>query len=321
MTKSSGRWVGGESGLSRFRRLTTVCKDRRMARPEKTYEMVANPPPPMAWGVYEDEARTLWKQLLDSHPSESAVQKFLEQHPSFLPGHSPIFGSVGHHGPFVPAVISQPPLQGIGKKIPDFMWITRDFLYLSPVLIEIEAPTKKWLTAKGHPTQAFVQARNQLFEWGRWFERPENQAVFLAHYRVPPVAATYRSRTFRPSLVLIFGRRFENEELIARVRHELDDDRTLLITFDHLKPDRRAQDYMCVTKNGDDYIARAIPPVVRLGPRYASGLSIVRGKKEALDHSTPMTPERRAFLEERFAYWDDWGGREEDVMFLPDDVE
>jgi hypothetical protein len=111
----------------------------------KTYKITRNGPKPMAWPEYERQLKQAWQDLLGSNPTEPVVQSFLEKHPCLLPGFRTMTGSSGH-GPFPDAVISQPPLAAIGKKVPDFMWLSKDSLVLEPVLIEIERPSKRWFT-------------------------------------------------------------------------------------------------------------------------------------------------------------------------------
>lgn len=270
---------------------------------EKTYEMAPDAPAPVEWEQYARELGSRWSALLDASPSEAEVQAFLERHPSLLPGHRPIFGMIGHHGPHPPAVISQPPLQGLGKRVPDFMWLTRDTGHLSPVLIEIEDPKKKWLTAAGHASQPFIQALNQLHEWEAWFSRRENEAMFVEHYDVPTL---HRRRKFVPTYVLIYGRKGEDPELIAQQRDAYGAPNRLLLTFDHLAPDERARNFMCATKNGSRYVAKTIPPTMRVGPVFAHEHAEITGKVEAVAASPDLPTERGSFLRERFSYWDEW---------------
>src|SRR4051812_3539752 len=108
--------------------------DQRQGRFEITYEMTANAPPPMAWQQYDREVKRQWKELLGGDPEEPDVHRFLEQHPSLVPG---AFSALGRptsgHGPFMDALITKPPLQALGTKIPDFMWMSRDSAFFNPV--------------------------------------------------------------------------------------------------------------------------------------------------------------------------------------------
>ncbi len=143
---------------------------------EKTYKMTENPPQPMGWNEYEQKLRDVWNNLLDSNPQEAEVQAFLEKHPCMIPGSRSMTMTSGHY-PFPDAVISQPPLVGIGERIPDLMWLATSSLHFEPVLIEIERPDKKWFNSSGTPSADFTQAHSQLAQWKAWFDHPENRLV------------------------------------------------------------------------------------------------------------------------------------------------
>src|SRR4051812_38732175 len=104
---------------------------------EKTYEIVSGAPPAMPWDDYGNRVMDEWRTLLSSEDAskEKGLQAFLEQHPSLVPG---AFASIGlsgsGHSPFPGAVITQPPLHGLGTRTPDFMWIACDSTRLSPIL-------------------------------------------------------------------------------------------------------------------------------------------------------------------------------------------
>src|SRR4051812_29021212 len=96
-------------------------------------------PPPMGWEEYSTRVLAEWRALLarDAADREGALQIFLERHPSLVPGpfSTAGWGESGHF-PFPAAVISQPPLQGLQRRVPDFMWIAVDSGTISPVLVE-----------------------------------------------------------------------------------------------------------------------------------------------------------------------------------------
>jgi hypothetical protein len=110
--------------------------------PDRTYDMAVDPPPAMAWADYEQIAASELAQALASDASEATMHALLERHPCVLPGRHGL-PLTGGEGPLPFAVISKPPLPSWGGKIPDFMWIASDSVTLAPVLIEIEAPTKR----------------------------------------------------------------------------------------------------------------------------------------------------------------------------------
>ena len=275
---------------------------------EKTYKMTENPPQPMGWNEYEQKLRDVWNNLLDSNPQEAEVQAFLEKHPCMIPGSRSMTMTSGHY-PFPDAVISQPPLVGIGERIPDLMWLATSSLHFEPVLIEIERPDKKWFNSSGVPSGNFVQAHNQLAQWKAWFDRAENKLVFYENFNVPHFL---RQRKLRVSFVLIYGRRNEyiaNNEL-NRVRAELARDNEHLMSYDRLTPSSDAQYLFTVKKDSNGFRAIAYPPTYVLGPNGADVHSIIRNKNEAIDACEWMLPERKEFLKSRFSYWEDWAKQE-----------
>ncbi len=81
------------------------------------------------------------------------------------------------------ALFRLPELRGQGRSFrPDFMWVTRSSSLITPILIEIEKPTKKWFKKDGRPTERFTQAHDQLNDWRGWFAHPENQTIFRNQY-------------------------------------------------------------------------------------------------------------------------------------------
>lgn len=120
--------------------------------------MHPNPVPAMDWNSYVNRAKAEWNNLLNSEAAcdEKNIRRFLATHPSFVPG--------AGRGSFPMALISEPPLTGIGRKIPDFVWLASDSLNFSPILIEIESPCKSWFTQSGVPHHDLTQAINQLAE-------------------------------------------------------------------------------------------------------------------------------------------------------------
>jgi hypothetical protein len=100
-----------------------------------------------SWEAYLAWVTPRWDALLASHPAEPAVQDFLERNPAYLPGVNQ-YGS-GHHSPHGGVVLTQPQLKGLRQnRLPDFMWIGATSDLVTPVLIEIEKPGKKWFNSK-----------------------------------------------------------------------------------------------------------------------------------------------------------------------------
>ena len=197
---------------------------------KKTYEMHPNPPAAMSWEDYERRVREEWQALLNSEAGceERNIHHFLAKHPSMVPTVS--------KSPFPSALISQPPLVGIGQKIPDFLWIARDSLNLRPVFIEIESPCKRWFTQAGAPHHNFTQALNQLGQWRAWLTQPANQLVFFEQFLIPD--GMRRNLHFNPHFILIYGRRreFEQRPELTRLRAQFERGDQQVMTFDRLEP-------------------------------------------------------------------------------------
>jgi hypothetical protein len=265
-------------------------------------------PSPMEWEEYEPWLRQAYAEFLSSDPPEDAAQAFLEQHPSLVPSPFPTFnGTSGGHGPFPDAVIAQPPLQGLGKRIPDFMWLTRNTALFYPVLVEIEAPTKRWFS-KGRPSAHLTAALDQFREWREWFNVPANVQTFFDSYRVPLI---FRRRKFMPLYVLVYGRRTEGPEEVGKLRAEFQRADQFLMTFDHLEPHSKARDFITVRARGDGgpFTATAMPPTARLNPTYVEDWTLIRGRDQVIQANEMISPERKAYLLERLAAWDAWAAQ------------
>lgn len=277
------------------------------SRWETTYSMAKGAPPPMAWEQYSERVRQEWGKLLvgpGSH-DERTIQRFLEQHPCLIPGAFSLPSPSGHW-PFPPAVISQPVLQGLNTKIPDFLWIATDSAYLYPVLVEIEQPNKRWFRKDGVPHAELTQALDQLASWRAWFNKPENQSVFFEQYLIPPDMR--RWKTFRPFYVLIYGRRSEflsRPALVAK-RGQMARSDEFYMTYDRLQPQIDTRQLICVRKTETRYIAVSVPATLELSPALAHERLVIQEKDKAIERNPWLSPERRKFLLERLPYWDNW---------------
>jgi len=148
-----------------------------------------------------------------------------------------------------------------------------------------------------------------LREWREWFNEAAHRTWFLDYYDVP---SSFRRRKWQPIFVLVFGRRDEDPDPIAKLRADLRREDLYVIPYEHLEPNPKAANFLCVRNTKHRYEAVAIPPTVRLGPRHAEHWSLITGKEQAALRSIWATLERRHFLAERFPYWDGWalnGGR------------
>jgi hypothetical protein len=277
-----------------------------LAMTHRTYELEADPPPPMTWKDYSIIAAKELADALSSHADdESYMHALLERHPCLLPGRygQPVTAA---NAPFPAAVISKPPLPTFGGPIPDFLWLASDSVTLSPVLIEIEAPNKRWFTKSGQQTSALTQALNQLLEWRLWLEDPTRRQLFINFYKLDDMLS---HRVFRPQFLLIYGRRAESRgtEQLAQKRGAMQhSDQQIIVTYDRLQPTEDAGEYMCVRRDTTGYRAVAAPPTMRLGPVWARERAFISHKTDAVRNNPYLTPERRQFLETRLPYWDAW---------------
>ena len=79
-----------------------------------------------------------------------------------------------------------------------------------------------------------------------------------------------------------------------------------MMTWDRLEPNAELDEVMTVGIDKNGYFAKTIPPTLTLSPLHAYERSLVRQKAEATA-ATALIPEaRRAFLIERWPYWDKW---------------
>lgn len=265
-------------------------------------------PHPLDWDEYRDGLLPKWKMLLQSHPAERQVQEFLESHPCLLPGATDSIGPGGHHGASFSAVIRQPPLQGLGpKRVPDFMWVRRDTGAIRPICIEIESPGKSWFNKDRTPTADLTQAIDQITEWKVWFNSPENRLIFAKTY-----APSYSHRPVEPQYVLVFGRnsefstgpskhddpdyvRLKRDHMLRRDEH--------FFTYDQLRPAQEAEDYATITNSTYDWSLNSIPPTFSTGSHITELSRIVSDPSQAITQAELTSPERKAYLLERWRYW------------------
>jgi hypothetical protein len=135
-------------------------KVKKMPRIE--YEIKSGPQR-TSFAEYAAHAKRDFSALLSRNPTELEIQKFLERHPSLVPGARTPSYSTGHL-PLHCALITQPLLPGFHCRVPDFMWIAVHSGTWYPTLIEIEDPEKKLFTRNNQQTSEFSQAKNQLDE-------------------------------------------------------------------------------------------------------------------------------------------------------------
>lgn len=277
----------------------------------ETTQQVTDGPPAVEFSDYARTASQELRNILSQEPREPVLQKFLEAHPSFVPGARTLGGGTCRSR-VLDLLVAQPPLPGLGERRPDFMWLKANSDTWFPVLVEIEAPVKRIFRKDGDGVLAdFTHARNQLNQWRTWFREPHNQEKFQQEYGVP--LEWVERKTMRLQLILVYGRRreFEGTRTLGKQRGSLltgaDED---LMSFDRLFPDPRLANALTVRPNGPGrYSAIHVPPTLRSGPVAAERLLIVEGLDRAIDASGKMSLERRQFLKRRLAHWRSWAER------------
>jgi len=87
------------------------------------------------------------------------------------------------------------------------MWVTRSTSQITPILVEIEKPSKRWFRRDGRPTSEFTHAHDQLNDWRSWFARDGNKALFREKFLL--LSEKHEDRLLEPQYVLIYGRESE----------------------------------------------------------------------------------------------------------------
>jgi hypothetical protein len=279
---------------------------------ERRFQIVREPPPPWTWDQYSTWLRKAWSVLLSTmdNSTEGPFVAFLEKHPCLLPGGEGSLSSFGgHHGGWNDTVISQPPLPGITKRGPDFMWLTKNSLDIIPVLIEIEAPGKPWFRKDGTRSAKLTQALDQLAEWKLHLDNGANRQLLAELYDFPGNwSATYN---LVPRLLLIYGRRkeFDLRPWLNQKRYAVRESATDAMTFDRLRPLPGSANAICLKIVDRTQVVAAIPPTFRLGPAIAENIALFRGWENAISANGQLGDSRKEFLIRRIPYWAEMGQR------------
>ncbi|MBI5099589.1 MAG: DUF4263 domain-containing protein [Nitrospirae bacterium] len=274
---------------------------------EKKYKIIKDSPPSISWGQYEKHILGEYKKLLENKAKdEKAFQDFFEKYPCMLPGSFGMLGESGHY-PFAASVISQPNLVGLKTKKPDFMWIACDSGTVYPVLIEIEAPSKKWFVSSGKPSEKFNQAQNQLTDWKTWFSNPKHRLLFFDYYAVP--SSFYDGKSVILLFVLIIGRRneFDGKPELSEKRKHLEREHEFYMTYDRVQPSYKASDLLCCKVKDRKYKAMSVPATLRLGPVLSGDYCLIHDKESAVKKNSLISRKRKDFLIRRIPYWDNLG--------------
>lgn len=269
-----------------------------------------NRPRPLEWQAYSDAALSAWYNLLSSNPDEDAVQAFLELHPAMIPGGSGDIGPGGHHGSDMGIVFRRPTLKGSGRSFePDFMWITRSSGLITPILIEIEKPSKRWFKKNGRPTSAFTDAHDQLNDWRSWFSDDSNKAVFRKTFLF--LGDHYASRPLEPQYLLIYGRQREFEwggihsdpDGLRKKRDSQRREGESFMTFDSLRPRYDHSSSITASMTAQGPRPFAFSPVYGTSAGIGAGALALGDPAVALGRSVMMSDERKGYLADRWTHW------------------
>jgi hypothetical protein len=135
-----------------------------------------------------------------------------------------------------------------------------------------------------------------------------NQQLFFDHYGI--TAQQLFSLGFDLHLILVFGRRkeFNGNPKLSKLRGKLTKGTNEeLISFDRLSPDPYLNSAVTVTPNGSGrFTVKYVPETFTASPHYANDLLVLDGLETAIDANEDISPDRRAFLKRRVAYWCEW---------------
>lgn len=275
-----------------------------------------NRPLAMDWQTYSDTAMSEWYSLLSGDPEEEQVQHFLELHPSMIPGGSGDVGPGGHHGSDMGIVFRRPTLKGSGRSFePDFMWVTRSSGLITPILIEIEKPSKRWFKKSGRPTSKFTDAHDQLNDWRAWFADDANKAIFRKTFLF--LGDQYENRPLEPQYLLIYGRQREFEwggihadpDGLRRKRDSQRRAAEHFITFDSLRPRHDHASSITASLTATGVRPYAFSPTYGTSADVGDGALLLGDPAEALQRSVLMSEERKQYLARRWKHGQDTSRR------------
>lgn len=288
---------------------------------ERTYQIEEAPEPPWTWEDYERLLQDDWHSLLNSPapPAEAQVQTFLEQHPCMVPGAYGIVGGESGHYPALCGVIRRAPLPSYDKRVPDFLWLAENSETDQPVLIEIEAPSKRWFTRAGRPTSDFTQAIDQIADWKAWFNVPYNVEAFKSFYGLEEYS--WKQRKFEPAYLLIYGRRAEANATpaLTRKRAGLRPHDVAIMTYDRLAPNPKASVLCCLEARSDRrFRVVSVPATLSWRPGLARERARSKGWDDAIMRNSQISAARKEFLVNRLKYWETWSKGESGCIFSTD---
>jgi hypothetical protein len=134
----------------------------------------------------------------------------------------------------------------------------------------------------------------------------QNRKVLPESYGIP--AEWRRNRALRPQYWLIYGRREENPEEIARLRDYYGQKGPNVHAYDNLRrPNEWCKDYITVRpRGGGTYQATFVPPTASWIAASPESWRVVKGRREAVLASPGISDDRRSYLIDQIPEWDAW---------------
>ena len=206
------------------------------------------------------EYQTLVNEITDSpNREEQRIQRFLEQHPQFLPGLRGV-NDFANHGVFYDLIFPKFPLNGTFNRIPDFMFVTKSSIEAQVTFIEIEEPSKQIFTANNDFTSEFNHAFQQLEDWKSWLEEGNNGAYIRNELTRAIDHPMMRRLTIVYKFVLVYGRRSEYEGHDIRTTRLSQKSRGAfqIMSFDRLAYESYNENLICVKRNDAGYYATEV---------------------------------------------------------------
>lgn len=241
--------------------------------------------------------------MLDaSDKLEKEYQLFFESHPYLL---GRLCSGIGGAGTIYSCLISQPKLDDIYPRVPDYVWFAVDSKYFRPIFIEIERPGKRYFKKNGEFTAEFLQAFGQLCCWRSMMTDPLTVQTIIRKFNLNERVA---AKVVKPEYALLFGRREEYEcsQYKCRMIASLETGASFSIRpyDDLLDKDPRELDHashvVTCAQNGDKLVVIAVPDSFGLNNRNVDDYRAWTGFAEALDKNNAIHIERKNFLRRAF---------------------
>lgn len=252
-----------------------------------------------------EEYRNLLDELSGSSGREAEMHTFLLQRPSLLPGfyglHEP-----AHHGVMSGIIFNKLPLQGIFKRVPDFLFVTKTSVQMQVVFIEIEDPSIKIFNKDDSFTKEFNHAFQQLEDWSSWFKQGSNQTILLQTLQGALQWPHMFETPAKPVFILISGRRSEylnNQNRLRRLA-EKNRDPYFTMSFDRLESCFQYDDLIVVKQSANGFEALHVDEFYNYSDTTRQIHGHIANKKDAVLRNVYMNESRKSQIVKDIDYWD-----------------